>query len=97
MRFCVLCIWVCLCILCLFPEVSLVLCVHFLHSFHSRSFRGTGDKYLDTALASDSVKFHRNCSVKFVEGASHWVQQERPQVVNEHMRKFLRGGELRHK
>ena len=61
------------------------------------SLRGTGDGALDRSLASDAVKYHRNCTVQYIEGCSHWVQQDQPGLVNEIMRKFLRGGELRHK
>jgi len=58
---------------------------------------GTADLALESSLAADSAKFHRNCTVRYIEGASHWVQQDQPEAVNDFMRKFLRGGELRHK
>lgn len=57
---------------------------------------GTADLALDTSLATDAAKLHRNCTVKLIEGATHWVQQDEPDKVNDLMRKFLRGGELTH-
>lgn len=58
---------------------------------------GTADEALERSQASEAAKLHRNCVLKWVEGASHWVQQDQPGLVNEHMRRFLLGGELRHK
>ena len=52
---------------------------------------------MEASLATEAQQLHRNCTLKFIEGASHWVQQDEPDIVNDHMRKFLRGGELTHK
>lgn len=50
---------------------------------------GTGDLFLTKQLAESSAKQVSDCKLIFVEGASHWVQQDRPQEVNQHIREFL--------
>jgi len=51
---------------------------------------GTGDVYLSKKLPVTSAEFIERCQVKFIEGASHWVQQDAPQEVNKHLRQFLK-------
>ena len=50
---------------------------------------GTGDLFLTKQLAESSAKQAVDCKLVFVEGASHWVQQDRPEEVNQHIREFL--------
>ena len=50
---------------------------------------GTEDAFLHKNLAQLSVKLVENGSLKYIEGASHWVQQDRPSEVNEYMKEFL--------
>lgn len=50
---------------------------------------GTKDGALNTEMAELSCKFIDSTStVEYVEGASHWVQQDAPDVVNHHIAKF---------
>jgi len=50
---------------------------------------GTNDGCLEKCLAEISRQQVERCEVKYIEGASHWVQQEEPELVNQHMREFL--------
>ena len=50
---------------------------------------GTGDAFLETPMASLSMDYCPNGSVKYISNASHWVQQEEPQLVNQHISEFL--------
>ena len=50
---------------------------------------GTEDKALTKELASASMEFAPNGQLKFIEGASHWVQQDSPDKVNAAMNEFL--------
>jgi len=50
---------------------------------------GTADLFLTKALAMTSPKYAENISIKFVEGASHWVQQDEPEIVNQYISEFL--------
>lgn len=50
---------------------------------------GTEDAALEKGMATLSMDQCDNGRVEFVEGASHWVQQDEPAVVNGHIRKFL--------
>lgn len=50
---------------------------------------GTGDGALDVEAAEDSLNTLRNGSMKKIPGASHWVQQDEPEKVNEYIREFL--------
>ena len=53
---------------------------------------GTGDTALGKPLAEMSLKYCQDGRVQYIEGASHWVQQEEPQKVNEFITKFLATG-----
>ena len=51
---------------------------------------GDQDTALDKSLAKMSVAACTGrAEIKFIEGASHWVQMDRPDRVNKHMREFL--------
>ncbi|XP_067933450.1 epoxide hydrolase 1-like isoform X2 [Watersipora subatra] len=50
---------------------------------------GTEDLFLTRQLAVDSTRCAESCQLIFLEGVSHWVQQDVPEQVNEHMRDFL--------
>lgn len=50
---------------------------------------GTNDGALDKKLAELSGRFVENVTVEYIEGASHWVQQEEPHQFNSLMRQFL--------
>lgn len=50
---------------------------------------GTNDGYLEKKMADMSDDFFENFTLRYVQGASHWVQQEEPQQVNAFMREFL--------
>lgn len=50
---------------------------------------GTNDQFLETPLASLSASYCPKSTVKFIANASHWVQQEEPTIVNQHIDDFL--------
>ena len=50
---------------------------------------GTGDQALEKVMAEMTRKYCENLTVRYIEGASHWVQQEEPEAVNQMMREFL--------
>ena len=52
---------------------------------------GDQDQVLETPLAilSSEHSVQGGATVKVVEGASHWVQMDRPGLVNKYMREFL--------
>lgn len=52
---------------------------------------GTGDLFLTKQLAEASRSYAQDFKLVFIEGASHWVQQDRPDEVNQHMREFFEG------
>ena len=52
---------------------------------------GTADGAFDNKVLDDHDKFAKNFTLKKVEGASHWVQQDEPEQVNQHMKDFLGG------
>jgi len=52
---------------------------------------GVKDMALSKSLAQNSADFMEKCEIKYIEEASHWVQQDAPQEVNKHMREFLIG------
>ncbi|ULT89646.1 hypothetical protein L5515_008069 [Caenorhabditis briggsae] len=41
---------------------------------------GDEDNFLDKKGAEFSVQYCRNCRVEFIRGASHWVQQDQPEL-----------------
>ena len=50
---------------------------------------GTADGALEKKMAEMSKKYVENLKVEYIEGASHWVQQECPAEFNAHMKKFI--------
>jgi pimeloyl-ACP methyl ester carboxylesterase len=51
---------------------------------------GTGDAYMSPMLLERSLaKVSGPATVHRLEGVSHWVQQEVPDVVNAHLLEFL--------
>ncbi|XP_064608804.1 epoxide hydrolase 1-like [Liolophura sinensis] len=52
---------------------------------------GDKDVALDPQLAHVPKKYVSNLTVEHVENASHWVQVDQPDVVNKHIREFLKG------
>ncbi len=50
---------------------------------------GTRDGALSLEMAELSRKYAKNFSLKLIEGASHWVQQDAPELVNTCMKEYL--------
>jgi len=50
---------------------------------------GTLDAALVKEMANGSAQYCQKATVRLVEGASHWVQQDRPELCNQYMREFL--------
>ena len=50
---------------------------------------GTKDGALDAKMAELSAGYVEDYTLKYVEGASHWVQQDDPARVNSLIREFL--------
>jgi pimeloyl-ACP methyl ester carboxylesterase len=52
---------------------------------------GDQDAYLTTRTAEWTRRYVPNLTLKYIQGASHWVQQDSPELVNRYMLDFLRG------
>nr|XP_006820633.1 PREDICTED: epoxide hydrolase 4-like [Saccoglossus kowalevskii] len=52
---------------------------------------GEEDTALDIALTEGLEKYVHDINVKLIPGASHWVQQDQPELVNDAMHDFLQG------
>jgi pimeloyl-ACP methyl ester carboxylesterase len=50
---------------------------------------GEEDKALGKELTYGTEEYVRNFQIRYIPNCSHWVQQERPALVNEYMREFL--------
>ncbi|MUL36624.1 alpha/beta fold hydrolase [Gloeocapsopsis dulcis] len=50
---------------------------------------GESDTALGKELTYGTDKYVRNLQIKYIPNCSHWVQQEKPQIVNQYMREFL--------
>ncbi|HEY9860001.1 MAG TPA: alpha/beta hydrolase [Candidatus Obscuribacterales bacterium] len=50
---------------------------------------GEEDTALGKELTYGTEQYVRDFQIKYIPDCSHWVQQERPQLVNQHMREFL--------
>ena len=50
---------------------------------------GTNDGALEKKIAELSSSYCENCSIQYIEGASHWLQQEEPEKVNSSIRDFI--------
>ncbi len=55
---------------------------------------GTRDGALNTEMAELSRRYVQDLKVKYVHGASHWVQQDEPDIVNSTMWEFLKQNEV---
>lgn len=50
---------------------------------------GEDDQALGKELTYGTETYVRDLTVRYIPNCSHWVQQERPQLVNQYMREFL--------
>uniref|UniRef100_A0A1I7T4J5 AB hydrolase-1 domain-containing protein n=1 Tax=Caenorhabditis tropicalis TaxID=1561998 RepID=A0A1I7T4J5_9PELO len=50
---------------------------------------GDEDAFLDKKGAELSIQFCRQCRLQMIRGASHWVQQDQPDLVNTYMEQFM--------
>ncbi len=50
---------------------------------------GENDTALGKELTYGTEKYVRNLTVKYIPDCSHWVQQEKPALVNQYLREFL--------
>ena len=50
---------------------------------------GEEDAALCKELTYGTQEFVRDCQIRYIPNCSHWVQQERPELVNQYMRDFL--------
>jgi pimeloyl-ACP methyl ester carboxylesterase len=50
---------------------------------------GEEDTALGKELTYGTEQYVRDFQIKYIPDCSHWVQQERPQLVNQYMREFL--------
>lgn len=51
---------------------------------------GEDDLALGKELTNGTEAYVRDLTVRYIPNCSHWVQQEKPQLVNQYMREFLR-------
>ena len=51
---------------------------------------GTRDGALTKGMAESSRKYAKDFQLEFIDGASHWVQQDEPEIVNKLMKEFLK-------
>lgn len=53
---------------------------------------GTNDAWLENETAEMSKPYVKNeCTLKFLDGYSHWIQHEAPEIVNDNIRSFMHG------
>jgi len=50
------------------------------------------DQYTRPAAHQGLERYVPNLAFQTIEGASHWVAEEHPQLVNRHIREFLASG-----
>jgi pimeloyl-ACP methyl ester carboxylesterase len=50
---------------------------------------GTADKYLSLSSAKGGAKYNDDFEEVYLDGVSHFVQSERPELVNAAMEKYL--------
>jgi pimeloyl-ACP methyl ester carboxylesterase len=50
---------------------------------------GENDTALGKELTYGTEQYVRNFQIRYIPNCSHWVQQERPDLVNEYIREFL--------
>ncbi len=51
---------------------------------------GEDDAFLGKELTNGTDAYVENLQIKYIPNCSHWVQQEKPQLVNQYIRQFLR-------
>ncbi|MBD2251838.1 alpha/beta fold hydrolase [Nostoc parmelioides] len=71
----------------------------FSHSFFNKSWGvlnvptlliwGENDTALGKELTYDTSTYVKDLQVKYIPACGHWVQQEKPELVNQYMRNFL--------
>ena len=52
---------------------------------------GENDTALGKELTYGTEQYVRDFRIKYIPNCSHWVQQERPELVNQYIREFLAG------
>ncbi|XP_073259117.1 epoxide hydrolase 4-like [Porites lutea] len=50
---------------------------------------GTADTFITLDTLEGTEEYVEDLTIKYVDGASHWVQVHKPEVVNQHIRDFL--------
>jgi pimeloyl-ACP methyl ester carboxylesterase len=50
---------------------------------------GENDTALGKELTEGTEEYVQNFRIRYIPNCSHWVQQERPELVNQYMREFL--------
>lgn len=50
---------------------------------------GTADVAIEQSTATMSADYCEDCTIRFVEGASHWIQNDEPDLTNQFIRAFL--------
>ncbi|MGQ4647002.1 alpha/beta fold hydrolase [Lyngbya aestuarii] len=52
---------------------------------------GEEDTALGKELTYGTSEYVKNLQIRYIPNCSHWVQQEKPELVNQYMREFLAG------
>jgi len=52
------------------------------------------DSAFGKELTYDTEQYVRHLQIKYIPNCSHWVQQERPELVNQYIREFLANQEI---
>ena len=50
---------------------------------------GTADIAITQETATMSAEYCENCTIRFIEGASHWIQNDEPDLTNDYIARFL--------
>jgi epoxide hydrolase 4 len=50
---------------------------------------GENDTALGKELTYDTAVYVQDLEIKYINNCGHWVQQEKPDLVNQYMREFL--------
>jgi epoxide hydrolase 4 len=53
---------------------------------------GDRDAYLTTRTAECTRRYVADLEIAYIRGASHWVQQDSPEIVNRYTLNFLQSG-----
>jgi len=54
---------------------------------------GEADTALGKELTYGTEEYVKNLQIKYIPNCSHWVQQEKPDLVNQYMREFLKNSD----